>query len=342
MRVWTDLENLPDVLFFSPILRELERAGHTTLLTDRRELGLAELCRRKGLSVERTVGRHHGRSRIVKVVAGLSRAAGLVRAVRAHRPDVLLNFASRPAILAAAALRIPVLTFFDYEHVAVPLVGRVSDRICLPAAIPGDVLPRLGFDPAKVFRLPANKEDVYAHDFTPSSLRAGLGIPEAATFVLIRPPASTAHYHDPRSGPIYDAVLDRIDADASVHTRVLVRNPADGATLRARFPDHARIRELQPTVDGLNLIWNADLVVSGGGTMTREAACLGVPAFSIFTGRPAAVDQALFREGRVTPVTDLTGVRDIPFHPASGTRAVPAPRLDLIGLFVAELERLAG
>src|SRR5262249_49345126 len=52
-------------------------------------------------------------------------------------------------------------------------------------------------------------------------------------------------------------------------------------------------------VDGLNLMWFSDLVISGGGTMNREAAALGVPVYSIFRGKPAAVDHYLAATGRL-------------------------------------------
>jgi uncharacterized protein len=52
-------------------------------------------------------------------------------------------------------------------------------------------------------------------------------------------------------------------------------------------------------VDGLSLLWLSDLVVSGGGTMNREAAALGVPAYSIFRGKTGTVDRRLEEEGRM-------------------------------------------
>src|SRR3989454_12149206 len=55
-------------------------------------------------------------------------------------------------------------------------------------------------------------------------------------------------------------------------------------------PDHA--------VDAMNLIWHSDLVVSGGGTMNREAAALGIPVYSIFRGPIGAVDSHLARQKR--------------------------------------------
>jgi predicted glycosyltransferase len=81
-------------------------------------------------------------------------------------------------------------------------------------------------------------------------------------------------------------------------------------------------------VDGLNLIWFSDLVVSGGGTMNREAAALGVPVYSIFRGKLGAVDRYLAEQGRMTLIESAQEVRTKisvrrwkrPPHPHTGAR----------------------
>ena len=65
----------------------------------------------------------------------------------------------------------------------------------------------------------------------------------------------------------------------------------------------------EKVVDGLNLIWNSDLVISGGGTMNREAAALGVPVYSIFRGKIGAVDRYLSENGRLTLIKNIEDIR---------------------------------
>ena len=86
---------------------------------------------------------------------------------------------------------------------------------------------------------------------------------------------------------------------------MLPRNHNQAIILRTRWGraiEDGRIVIPENAVDGLNLIWNSDLVISGGGTMNREAAALGVPVYSIFRGRIGAVDQYLARTGRLTVI----------------------------------------
>jgi predicted glycosyltransferase len=86
-------------------------------------------------------------------------------------------------------------------------------------------------------------------------------------------------------------------------------------------------------VDGLNLIWHADLVVSGGGTMNREAAALRVPVYSIFRGKIGAVDHQLQKEGRLILVETVEDVDRIPLRHRSRSpdaEAHSAPALAVV------------
>jgi hypothetical protein len=55
----------------------------------------------------------------------------------------------------------------------------------------------------------------------------------------------------------------------------------------------------EEALDGANLIAAADLVVSAGGTMNREAAAIGTQAATVYAGEWAAIDETLVREGRL-------------------------------------------
>ena len=65
----------------------------------------------------------------------------------------------------------------------------------------------------------------------------------------------------------------------------------------------------EQAVDAQSLIAIADLVVSAGGTMNREAAALGVPVYTTYGGRLGGVDEELIRQGRLRPLTDPAGAR---------------------------------
>jgi len=168
------------------------------------------------------------------------------------------------------------------------------------------------------------KEDVYAASFRPDpSILPDLGVADEKILVTVRPPATEAHYHNPEAEPLFVEVVEFLGSSPGVQMVVLPRTSGaqrefvhrtwprwceDGTII---VPDHA--------VDGLNLVWFSDFVVSGGGTMNREAAALGVPVYSIFRGKLGAVDRYLVREGRLSLVESRDDVR-------SKIRVVKRPR----------------
>ena len=126
-----------------------------------------------------------------------------------------------------------------------------------------------------------------------------------------RPPATEAHYHNPESEGLFTHFMERACRTPDVRVVLLPRNKKQGDFLRARWPswfEGQRTVIPRTAVDGLNLLWHSDLVVSGGGTMNREAAALGVPVYSIFRGKIGAVDHHLEKEKRLVLVESIPDV----------------------------------
>jgi uncharacterized protein len=165
----------------------------------------------------------------------------------------------------------------------------------------------------QVLRYPGLKEDVYVPRFQPNPSEMNqLGFDEDDIVVTVRPPATEAHYHNPEADVLLDAALDFLTQAPDVRMILLPRNENQARTLRGTWgkwitnhkmviPEHA--------VDGINVIWFSDLVVSGGGTMNREAAALGVPVYSIFRGKIGAVDRHLQQEGRLILIESVEDIR---------------------------------
>jgi len=134
------------------------------------------------------------------------------------------------------------------------------------------------------------KEDVYAASFRPDpSILADLGVADAEILVTIRPPATEAHYHNPEGEALYVEVVEMLGATAGVRMVILPRTAgAQREFVHRTWPRWCEERKIvvpQRALDGMNLVWFSDFVVSGGGTMNREAAAVGVPVYSIFRGK---------------------------------------------------------
>jgi predicted glycosyltransferase len=215
-------------------------------------------------------------------------------------------------IVAARLLNIPTAVMIDYEFVQmIPFMN-------LALIIVPEVVAMNGAARGKttVAKYPGIKEDVYVPFFKPDGMiKKDLGLEEDKIVVTIRPPATEAHYHNAESEMLFAEVMNMLGPLNNVQIVILPRNEVkQTAWIKANWPAvFANGKAFIPSevVDGLNLIWHSDLVISGGGTMNREAAALGVPVFSIFRGKIGAVDRYLSQNGRLHLLTSKEEVRRI-------------------------------
>src|ERR1700694_4786830 len=114
MRVWIDLTNSPHVLVMRPVIDVLRARGHEIEVTARDFAQTLGLCRRLGIE-HTALGRHRGERLGAKGVGLLSRSGSLVRWARRRSFDLALGHGSNDISVAAALLRIPSATMFDYE-----------------------------------------------------------------------------------------------------------------------------------------------------------------------------------------------------------------------------------
>jgi predicted glycosyltransferase len=310
-KIWIDLDNTPHVPFFEPIMEELESRGYPLLVTARDAFQVCELADKKGLPYFK-VGRHHGKNKFRKATGLMHRASQLASLVLREGPLLGVSHGSRSQLMLSNLLRIPTLLIEDYEYCQFPFMMKPS-WILAPDIIPGEVLP---VRPDRVRHYSGIKEDVYAWKLVPDpSLRLELGLAPDDLVVTVRPPATEAHYHNPESEILFAAFMDRACRTPGVRVILLPRNQRQRLALEKEKPEWFRENRTvvpQGAVDGMNLIWQSDLVVSGGGTMNREAAALGVPVFSLFRGNLGAVDRQLNLEGRLGLITSLADVDRIP------------------------------
>lgn len=307
-RIWVDIDNSPHVPFFVPIVEELRKCGHEVILTARDAYQVCELLGLYHLSCK-IVGRHYGKNRAAKILGTCMRAAQLMPLMVHEKVDLAVSHGSRAQMMCGFALGIPTLLIFDYEFIA--MMGFIRpDWILVPQMIPDskELVPK-----HQVLRYPGLKEDVYVPRLQlNASVKNRLGFDEDDIIVTVRPPATEAHYHNPEAEVLLDAALNFLTHAADVRVILLPRNEKQARTLReiwGKWITNHKMVIPEHAVDGINLIWFSDLVVSGGGTMNREAAALGVPVYSIFRGKIGAVDRHLQQEGRLILIESVEDIR---------------------------------
>jgi len=301
LRVWIDLTNSPHVLVMRPVIAELRARGHEVEVTARDFAQTLELCRRFEIA-HTAVGRHRGGHLTAKARGLASRSLALTRWARGRRFDLALGHGSNDVTVAAALLRIPRSTMFDYEWATVQHTVNcsLSQAVVVPDAIPPERLYRYGAR-GKIRAYPGLKEEYYLADFEADpAVLAELRLDPSRPIAVVRTPPAVSLYHR-FENDLFAAVLDRL---RGVQTIVLPRTAEQRAELERAggfiVPAHA--------VDAQSLIAYADVVVSAGGTMNREAVALGTPVFTVFEGRLGAVDERLIAEGRLRR---LRGAEDV-------------------------------
>jgi predicted glycosyltransferase len=337
MRLWIDLANSPHVPFFRALIPEFEARGHQVELTARDFAQTVELATAAGMTPH-VIGGHGGGKLAGKAGNLIGRAASLRKWARDRGFDLAVSHNSYAQIAAAAALGIRSVTLMDYEHQpANHMAFRLASRVIVPRAFPKAELRRFGASMRRVKRYEGTKEDAYLADFTADPtfveiLRA-LGINSENVLVVARPPAREALYHR-FENELFDELLGRLNQQPGIKVILLPRSEAQ----REEYAKRNWATMIMPleALDGANLIAAADLVISAGGTMNREAAALGVPAVSVYAGKWAAVDEELVREGRLQRVVSREDIESLAVarRPGVSPRRATGVRAEIVGLIL--------
>lgn len=303
MKVWLDMTASAHVLVFRPLIRILRERGHEVEITAREYSQTLQLLELHGLEAT-VLGRHGGRSRLGKARQMAGRLHALRRWAKGRGFDVALAHGSHELTMTARRLGIPSSTTFDYEWAWLQhqLGCRAATKVVVPEAIPPERLARYGAQPPKLLRYPGLKEEYYLADFEPDpGVLDALAVDGERVLVVLRPPPDVSLYHR-HSNPLFPQTLDSLGRRDDVHAVVVPRTEEQQRFVRSLELPSVIVPER--AVDAQSLIALADVVVSAGGTMNREAAALGVPVYTTYGGRLGGVDEALIREGRLVPLSD--------------------------------------
>lgn len=297
--VWIDIDNPPQVQYLVPFEEAFRSSGAHVVLTARDYGNALELLAQREVSFD-AVGKELGRSKIVKAVGLLRRARALASLVgRERAPDVLLS-ASRASALAARWMGIPSFVIADYEYANSSFYRLTGSTILYPDVIDPAPLLASGISRDQLIAFRGLKEDI--------SL-AGIDVDEVVPYrfpeiqndtlvrVLFRPPTETSHYYEPKSRDLALRTLEHLAPQSEAVVVFLPRHPWQQDDL-ARLEWRNEPVVLDRAVSFVSLLKAVDLVVCSGGTMLREAAYLGVPAYSILKSRIGGVDRYLASIGR--------------------------------------------
>jgi len=313
MHFWFDLCHPPHVVFFAPIIHVLKGQNHHVYVTYRNRYQVKALMELHGIEGVQ-IGGANGGNPITKAIGLLVRTFILFAHMRFRKCDLAISQGSSYQVIAAKLLGFRSLFATDYEHIIWTFARRWATAIAVPELIPLTQLEEKNLPLNRIHRYPGLKEEVYLDHFRPApDFLQSMGWQQDKILVIVRPPEVRAHYHNQATEKLYEGLLRHLARIDNAFVIILPRSKHKKRLLE-KMPGCIAGDWVVPeeTVDGPALIYYADLVISGGGTMNREAAALGVPVYSIFLGETPSVDLALEQMGLLTR---LTRVEQIPMIP---------------------------
>ncbi len=306
---WIDLDNSPHVPFFATIIKGLMEMGYNVKLSARNYSQTVSLANLYNFDYK-AIGKHHGKHKTIKLLGLFYRAFQLLPFAIKNKPTLALSHGSRAQMIVAAILKIPIVMFLDYEYIqTIPFVK--PKYIFLPNVISKKRLKKIG---AKIVGYPGIKEDIYISNFKkdPNALKS-FNFADDEILVVARPPAHEAHYHNPESEKLFDEIILFITENPKTRTIIIPRDDKQKKLIKDKYKRFFEIGKLiipDQVLEGLNLMWHSDLVISGGGTMNREATVLGVPVYSIFRGKIGDVDKYLSKTGKLVLIENILDIKE--------------------------------
>ena len=214
-------------------------------------------------------------------------------------------------------MRIPSVVLGDYEY-SNPIFGNIfATKVFMPNLFSKNKLKNTGIIIRKADFYPGIKEQIYINsDVKKENIFKFIKIDRNKIIITLRPPSVTAHYHNPKSEIIMRGILDKMSRyKDKIFIIILPRTKKQGDDI-SNFVRQRSIPFLilEKPLRGIDLISNSDLVLGGGGTITREAAVLGVPSYSFFMGPKGLVDEYLEKKGRLIFIDSISNINKLRFE----------------------------
>ena len=314
MKIWIDILTPKQVLFLGALSRRLEKAGHEVHLTTRRYREVNQMLQMKGYKAK-VVGEHGGVSIYNKLRASAFRVAWLAKLIKKVKPRLAFSFSSVECARVAFGLSIPHYCISDSPHaVAVSKLSvPLSKKLFTPWVVPKDVWTRYGISKDRIVTYRALDPVVWVKGLKPSkSVLEELQLERGKPIVVVRPEESYAAYllqekYSKRS--ITENVIRNLSR-ARGEIQIVIVGRYSQEQIRRCEGFGKQVKVAGSVIDGPSLVAQSSLFIGAGGTMTAEAALLGVPTISIYPGEPTFVEKYLTKIGLVYRSLDPRRVVD--------------------------------
>jgi len=301
MKIWIDVLTPKQANLFSVFVRRLRKHGHQVLVTTRHYREVEGLLRIRKVDAT-VVGKHGGGDLSGKLVESSKRITALAGYVAKRGAHLAISFCSPEAARVSYGLGIPHYAICDSPHAEAvcKLSLPLSSELFTPRAVPKSAWKRYAMPPYRIVRYNALDPVVWIREYAHGPERSNaLGLDWERPTVVLRTEEEYASYllqTETRKKSLI-AQLTRPLSELDAQVVVLPRYEKQVQMLTRGLDDRAIV--LDKVVDGLSLLSRASAFIGAGGTMSAEAALMGVPTISCYPSEPTCVDRYLIRLGLV-------------------------------------------
>ena len=299
MRIWIDLTNSPHVNFFAALIEELDRK-HDVLITTRPLADTIELLKQRGFKYH-VVGSHYGANKLKKGLGFGVRVLQLGSFINGRQIDVAISHSSFYSPVVARIFGIRSIYINDNEHAEGNRISFLcASTIMVPEFFSMDRVCRQWGNPRKVVHYPGVKEGIYLSGLEEHINKRAASV-QSLPEIFIRPEPWTAQYYRGAVCFMDELIIGLKD---KYLITLMPRGEQQAKHYRqARFSG-IKIPEKPLTLE--DMASRCSLFIGAGGTMTREAAVMGIPTLSVYQGELLAVDRYLLERGYMTHRQQLT------------------------------------
>jgi len=289
MRIWYDACTGKHVRYGAAIAQRLRKSGHEFVFTTREHPDTIPVARILG-EKPIIIGKYNPSTLFSRLEESAERIMQFSKLFKDNPPDIAIAHQSVELCRTAFGLGIPIILTADTPYatavnrLTIPFAHTVVVSEALPKHFLKDccaknIVPFKGVD-----------EVAWIKDFKPSKID-GLKKP----LIVIRQVEAKAAYAGGKQD-LAETIAEKLATLGNVH--FIQRYNQQGKTFGVK----------EAFVDSASLVANADLVVSYGGTIAREAALQGVPSIAISEMAKTYVNRYLAKKGFPLFATTERGV----------------------------------
>jgi predicted glycosyltransferase len=271
LRVWYDACTGKHIRYGSVILKRFREAGHEVVFTTREHpdtLALASIVDERPI----VVGKYRPETLFSRLEESAVRVRMFSKLFKDNPPTIAISHQSVELCRTAFGLGIPIILTADTPHAKAvnKLTIPFANTLVVSEAMSNGFLKK--YCPEKIIRFKGVDEVAWVKNLEP------LKVPRfEKPLIVVRESEIRASY----ALETYDSTLEIVRKLKALGNVVLLK----------------RYRNKKEFVDSLGMVTNADLVVSAGGTIAREAALQGVPSIIISKLGRTSVNKYLVAKG---------------------------------------------